>query len=136
MRDRRAEAQPYKGMSQTKVKSRMYASKFPTERSPVAKCVMIAEANTDAPKSFCDAPDGTGHRDMARSESSARELGRPADAKAAAGVGGSRSSGEAGNDRGAKGSCLRGVSNGEGRTSLADKAYYATRRETRCPEKD
>ena len=48
----------------------MYASKFPTERYPVAKCVMIAEANTDAPKSFCDAPDGTGHRDMARSESS------------------------------------------------------------------
>ena len=47
--DRRAEAQPYKGMSQTKVKSRMYASKFPTERSPVAKCVMIAEANTDVP---------------------------------------------------------------------------------------
>ena len=41
VRDRRAEAQPYKGMSQTKVKSRMYASKFPTERSPVAKCVMI-----------------------------------------------------------------------------------------------
>ena len=81
VRDRRAEAQPYKGMSQTKVKSRMYASKFPTERSPVAKCVMIAEANTDAPKSFCDAPDGTGHRDMARSESSARELGRPADAE-------------------------------------------------------
>ena len=48
--DPSAEAQPYKGMSQTKVKSRMYASKFPTERSPVAKCVMIAEANTDAPK--------------------------------------------------------------------------------------
>ena len=44
----------------------MYASKLQTERSPVAKCVMIAEANTDAPKSFCDAPDGTGHRDMAR----------------------------------------------------------------------
>ena len=60
----------------------MYASKFPTERSPVAKCVMIAEANTDAPKSFCDAPDGTGHRDMARSESSARELGRPVPAQA------------------------------------------------------
>jgi len=58
--DRRAEAQPDKGMSQTKVKSRMYASKFPTERSPVAKCIMIAEANTDAPKSFCGAPDGTG----------------------------------------------------------------------------
>ena len=32
VRDRRAEAQPYKGLSQTKVKSRMYASKFPTER--------------------------------------------------------------------------------------------------------
>ena len=48
----------------------MYASKLLTERSPVAKCVMIAEANTDAPKSFCDAPDGTGHRDMARSDSS------------------------------------------------------------------
>ena len=69
-------------MSQTKVKSRMYASKLLTERSPVAKCVMIAEANTDAPKSFCDAPDGTGHRDMARSESSARELGRPVPAQA------------------------------------------------------
>ena len=39
----------------------MYASKLPTERSPVAKRVMIAEANTDAPKSFCDAPDGTGY---------------------------------------------------------------------------
>ena len=66
VRDRRAEAQPYKGMSQTKVKSRMYASKFPTERSPVAKCVMIAEANTDAPKSFCDAPDGTGQAEVRR----------------------------------------------------------------------
>ena len=89
----------------------MYASKFPTERSPVAKCVMIAEANTDAPKSFCDAPDGTGHRDMARSESSARELGRPAAAKAGAGVGGNRSSDEAGNDREAKGSCIESASN-------------------------
>ena len=66
--DRRAEARPYKGMSQTKVKSRMYASKLLTERSPVAKWVMIAEASTDAPKSFCDAPDWTGHRDMARSD--------------------------------------------------------------------
>lgn len=66
VRDRRAEAQSYKGMSQTKVKSRMYASKLLTERSPVAKRVMIAEADADAPKSFCDAPDGTGHRDMAR----------------------------------------------------------------------
>ena len=69
-------------MSQTKVKSRMYASKFPTERSPVVKRVMVAETNTDAPKSFCDAPGGTGHRDMARSESSARELGRPVPAQA------------------------------------------------------
>ena len=100
VRDRRAEARPYKGMSQTKVKSRMYASKLLTERSPVAKCVMIAEASTDAPKSFCDAPDGTGHRDMARSDSSARELGRSAAAKAGAEVGGDRSSEEAGNDRG------------------------------------
>ena len=41
--DRRAEAQLDKGMSQTKVKSRMYASKLLTERSPVAKCVMIAD---------------------------------------------------------------------------------------------
>jgi hypothetical protein len=104
--DRRAEARPYKGMSQTKVKSRMYASKLLTERSPVAKCVMIAEASTDAPKSFCGAPDGTGHRDMARSDSSARELGRSAAAKAGAEVGGNRSSVEAGNDRGAKGSCI------------------------------
>ena len=38
----------------------MYASKLLTERSPVVKWVMIAEASTDAPKSFCDAPDGTG----------------------------------------------------------------------------
>ena len=89
----------------------MYASKFPTERSPVAKWVMIAEANTDAPKSFCDAPDGTGHRDMARSESSAWELGRPAAAKAGAGVGGNRSSVEAGNDRRAKGSRIESASN-------------------------
>ena len=89
----------------------MYASILPTERSPVAKWVMIAEANTDAPKSFCGAPDGTGYRDMARSESFARELGRPAAVKAGAGVGGNRSSGEAGNDRGAKGSCIESASN-------------------------
>ena len=89
----------------------MYASKLLTERSPVAKCVMIAEANTDAPKSFCDAPDGTGHRDMARSDSSARELGRSTAAKAGAEVGGNRSSVEAGNDRGAKGSCIESASN-------------------------
>ena len=89
----------------------MYASKLQTERSPVVKRVMVAETNTDAPKSFCGVPDGTGHRDMARSESSARELGRPADGKPTAGVGGSGSSGEAGNDRGAKGSCIESASN-------------------------
>ena len=72
---------------------------------------MVAETNTDAADSFCAAPGGTGHRDMARSESSARELGRPADGKPTAGVGGSRSSGEAGNDRGAKGSCIESASN-------------------------
>ena len=107
-------------MSQTKVKSRMYASKLLTERSPVAKRVMVAETNTDAPKSFCDAPGGTGHRDMARSESSARELGRPVPAQAGGGRSRwSRSSGEAGNDRGAKGSCLHGVSNGGCGTRLS-----------------
>ena len=80
--DRRAEAQLDKGMSQTKVKSRMYASKLLTERSPVVKRVKVAETNTDAADSFCAAPGGTGHRDMARSESSARELGRPVPAQA------------------------------------------------------
>ena len=89
----------------------MYASKLLTERSPVAKCVMIAEANMDAADSFCAVPDGTGYRDMARSESSAWELGRPADGKPTAGVGGDRSSEEAGNDRGAKGSCIGSASN-------------------------
>ncbi|MBP3405302.1 MAG: hypothetical protein J6N18_04310 [Kiritimatiellae bacterium] len=44
------------------MKSRMYASKLLTERSPVAKCVMIAEANMDAADSFCAVPDGTGKR--------------------------------------------------------------------------
>ena len=57
----RAEAQSYKGMSQTNVKSRMYASKLPTERSPVVKRVMVAETNTDAADSFCAAPGGTGN---------------------------------------------------------------------------
>ena len=52
---------------------------------------MIAEAETDAPKPLRGAPDGTGYRDMARSESSAQELGRPADGKPTAGVGGVRS---------------------------------------------
>lgn len=89
----------------------MYASKLLTERSPVVKRVMVAETNTDAADSSCAAPDGTGHRDMARSESSARELGRPAAAKAGAGVGRNRSSGEAGNDRGAKGSYIESASN-------------------------
>ena len=77
----------------------------------MVKRVMVAETNTDAADSFCAVPGGTGHRDMARSESSARELGRPADGKPTAGVGGSRSSGEAGNDRGAKGSCIESASN-------------------------
>ena len=90
VRDRRAEAQPDERASQTKVKSRMYASILPTERHPVAKRVMIAEANTDAPKPLRGAPDGTGYRDMARSESPAQELGRPADGKPMAGVGGVR----------------------------------------------
>ena len=99
--DRRAEAQPDERASQTKVKSRMYASILPTERHPVAKRVIIAEAETDAPKPLRGVPDGTGYRDMARSESSAQELGRPADGKPTAGVGGVRSSVEAGNDRGA-----------------------------------
>ena len=116
--DRRAEAQPDERASQTKVKSRMYASILPTERHPVAKRVMIAEAETDAPKPLRGAPDGTGYRDMARSESSAQELGRPADGKPTAGVGGVRSSGEAGNDRGAKGLCPKGVSKGSGAERL------------------
>ena len=88
----------------------MYASILPTERHPVATRIMTAEANTDAPKPLRGAPDGTGYRDMARSESSAQELGRPADGKPTAGVGRDRSSGEAGNDRGAKGLYPKSVS--------------------------
>ena len=65
----------------------MYASILPTERHPVAMRIMIAEANTDAPKPLRGAPDGTGYRDMARSESSAQELGRPVPRKRGAGVG-------------------------------------------------
>ena len=83
--DRRAEAQLDKGMSQTKVKSRMYASKLLTERSPVVKRVMVAETN---------------------------------------------------NDRGAKGSCLHGVSNRDGGMRLAGKAHHAKRRKTMHPESD
>ena len=120
----------------------MYASKLLTERSPVAKCVMIAEADMDAAESFCAAPDGTGHRDMARSESSARELGRPADGKPTAGVGWSHSSVEAGNGRGAKGSCIESASNrSAGADSLRKKrmteeeikAIAAKHRMTRFP---
>ena len=120
----------------------MYASKLLTERSPVVKRVMVAETNTDAADSFCAVPGGTGHRDMARSGSSARELGRPADGKPTAGVGGSRSSGEAGNDRGAKGSCIESASNrSAGADSLRKKrmteeeikAIAAKHRMTRFP---
>ena len=108
----------------------------------MVKRVMVAETNTDAADSFCAAPGGTGHRDMARSESSARELGRPADGKPTAGVGGSRSSGEAGNDRGAKGSCIESASNrSAGADSLRKKrmteeeikAIAAKHRMTRFP---
>ena len=111
------------------MKSRMYASILPTERHPVAKRVIIAEAETDAPKPLRGAPDGTGYRDMARSESSAQELGRPADGKPTAGVGGVRSSGEAGNDRGAKGLCPKGVSKGSGAERLRKR--HLTEREIR-----
>ena len=49
-----------------------------------------------------------GHRRIACPESSARELGRPrVCAKAKRGVGRGHSSGEAGNDRGAKGLCVK-----------------------------
>ena len=111
------------------MKSRMYASILPTERHPVAKRVIIAEAETDAPKPLRGAPDGTGYRDMARSESSAQELGRPADGKPTAGVGGVRSSGEAGNDRGAKGLCPKSVSKGSGAERLRKR--HLTEREIR-----
>ena len=77
----------------------------------MAKRIIIAEAHADAPKPLRGAPDGSGYRDMARSESSARELGRSAAAKAGAEVGWNRSSVEAGNDRGAKGSCIGSASN-------------------------
>ena len=108
----------------------------------MVKRVMVAETNTDAADSFCAAPGGTGHRDMARSGSSARELGRPADGKPTAGVGWSRSSGEAGNDRGAKGSCIESASNrSAGADSLRKKrmteeeikAIAAKHRMTRFP---
>ena len=53
----------------------------------MAKRIIIAEAHANAPKPLRGAPDGSGYRDMARSESSAQELGRPADGKPTAGVG-------------------------------------------------
>ena len=91
----------------------------------MAKRIIIAEAETDAPKPLRGAPDGTGYRDMARSESSAQELGRPADGKPTAGVGGVRSSEEAGNDRGAKGLCPKGASKGSGAERLRKRHLTA-----------
>ena len=117
----------------------MYALILPTERHPVAKRVMTAEAETDAPKPLRGAPDGTGYRDMARSESSAQELGRPADGKPTAGVGGVRSGGEAGNGRGAKGLCPKGVSKGSGaerlrKRRLTEREIGAKRNLAKCPD--
>ena len=95
----------------------------------MAKRIIIAEAHADAPKPLRGAPDGSGYRDMARSESSAQELGRPADRKPTAGVGRDRSSGEAGNDRGAKGLDTENVSKGIGVKSLRKR--HLTEREIR-----
>ena len=95
----------------------------------MAKRIIIAEAHADAPKPLRGVPDGSGYRDMARSESSAQELGRPADGKPTAGVGRDRSSGEAGNDRGAKGLDTENVSKGIGVKSLRKR--HLTEREIR-----
>ena len=95
----------------------------------MAKRIIIAEAHADALKPLRGAPDGSGYRDMARSESSAQELGRPADGKPTAGVGRDRSSGEAGNDRGAKGLDTENVSKGIGVKSLRKR--HLTEREIR-----
>ena len=95
----------------------------------MAKRIIIAEAHADAPKRLRGAPDASGYRDMARSESSAQELGRPADGKPTAGVGRDRSSGEAGNDRGAKGLDTENVSKGIGVKSLRKR--HLTEREIR-----
>ena len=95
----------------------------------MAKRIIIAEAHADAPQPLRGAPDGSGYRDMARSESSAQELGRPADGKPTAGVGRDRSSGEAGNDRGAKGLDTENVSKGIGVKSLRKR--HLTEREIR-----
>ena len=93
----------------------------------MAKRIIIAEAHADAPKPLRGAPDGSGYRDMARSESSAQELGRPADGKPTAGVGRDRSSGEAGNGRGAKGPDTENASKGIGVKSL--RRRHLTERE-------
>ena len=95
----------------------------------MAKRIIIAEAHADAPKPLRGAPDGSGYRDMARSESSAQELGRPADGKPTAGVGRDRRSGEAGHDRGAKGLDTENVSKGIGVKSLRKR--HLTEREIR-----
>ena len=95
----------------------------------MAKRIITAEAHADAPKPLRGAPDGSGYRDMARSESSAQELGRPADGKPTAGVGRDRSSGEAGNDRGAKDLDTENVSKGIGVKSLRKR--HLTEREIR-----
>ena len=95
----------------------------------MAKRIIIAEAHADAPEPLRGVPDGSGYRDMARSESSAQELGRPADGKPTAGVGRDRSSGEAGNDRGAKGLDTENVSKGVGVKSLRKR--HLTEREIR-----
>ena len=95
----------------------------------MAKRIIIAEAHADAPKPLRGVPDGSGDRDMARSESSAQELGRPADGKPTAGVGRDRSSGEAGNDRGAKGLDTENASKGIGVKSLRKR--HLTEREIR-----
>lgn len=95
----------------------------------MAKRIITAEAHADAPKPLRGAPDGSGYRDMARSESSAQELGRSADGKPTAGVGRDRSSGEADNDRGAKGLDTENVSKGIGVKSLRKR--HLTEREIR-----
>ena len=56
----------------------MYTSSLITVSKPVAKRIVYDEANTDVPKPLRGMPDGSGYRDMARSESSAQELVRSA----------------------------------------------------------
>ena len=93
----------------------------------MATRIIVAEASTNAPKPLRGALDGSGYRDMARSESSAQELGRPADGKPTAGVGRDRSSEEASNDRGAKGLHMRNVSKGIDATGIYDILSYKRR---------